>query len=52
MRSVVNKVRTCLDVQSFVVDLDDESCVDGEEAVGSDKGEAVRVRFHRFRALA
>ena len=40
-----------MDAQAFVVDLDDGSCVDGEEAVGLDRGKAVRARLRRFCAL-
>ena len=36
MRPAINKACALLDVQSFVADLDDDSCIDGEEAVGSD----------------
>ena len=51
MRSAINKARSLMDAQAFVVDLDSDSCSDGEEAVGSAGGAAVRVWFHRFCAL-
>ena len=38
-------------VQAFVVDVADDSCVDGEEAAGFDNGAVVRVWFRRFCAL-
>ena len=40
-----------LDVQACVVDLDNDSCLDGEEAAGFDEGAAVRGWFRRFCAL-
>ena len=39
MRSTINKACTLLGVQAFVVNLDNHSCLDGEEAVGFDKGQ-------------
>ena len=51
MRSAVNGACALLVVRAFVVDLDDDSCVVGEGAVGSDTGRAVRVWFRRFCAL-
>lgn len=37
IRPAINEACTLLDAQSFVVDLDNDSCFDGEEAVGSEK---------------
>ena len=51
MRSASNKAYALLGVQAFAGDLDDASCVNCEEAVGSDAGTVVRARFHRFCAL-
>ena len=51
MRPAINKACTLLDVQACVVDLDDDSCVDGEAAVVSYGGAAVRALFRRFCAL-
>ena len=51
MRSAIDRACTLLGAQSFVVDLDDDSCVDGDANVGSDEGAAVRVWFHRFCVL-
>ena len=51
MRSDINNARIFFGVQAFVVDLGDDSCVDGEEAAGSDKGATVRVWSHRFWSL-
>ena len=45
MRSAIKKACTLLAVQAFVVDLDDDSCLDGKEAAGSDKG-CVSPRLH------
>ena len=47
-RSTINKARTSWGIHAFVVDLGDDSCVEGWEAFGSDKGAVVRVCFHRF----
>ena len=43
MRSTINEACKLLDARAFPVDLDDDSCLDGEEAVGSDTGAAVCV---------
>ena len=51
MRSAIDKASTLSGAQSPVVDLGDDSCVDNEEAVGSDKGAAVRFWPRRFCAL-
>ena len=51
MRSTITGACALLDVQAFVVDVDDGSCVDGEEAVGADRGTAVRAWFRRFCAF-
>ena len=51
MRSAITKACTLLDVQALVSDLEDDSCVDGEEAVGANKGTAGRLWFHRFCSL-
>ena len=48
MRSAINKAYTLQGVQAFVGDLGDASCVNCEEAVGSDMGTVVRVWFRRF----
>ena len=51
MRSAIRSACTLRDAQALVVDLDDNWCLDGEAAVGSDEEAAVRVWFHRFCAL-
>ena len=38
-------------VQACVVDLDNDSCFDGKDAVSSKRGAAVRARFRRFCTL-
>ena len=43
VRSAIDEERTLSGVQAFVVDLDDDFCVDGEAAVGSDMGAAICV---------
>ena len=47
-RSAINKAWTLLGAQAFVVDLDDDPWVGGDEVGGSDKKAAVRARFRRF----
>ena len=51
MRAAINRARTLVDILACVVDLGDDSCVDEEEAAGSDEGAAVRLWFHRFCSL-
>ena len=51
MRSAIHAACTLSGVRAFVVDLGDDSCMGGEEAVGSDGGEAVCVWFRRFWSL-
>ena len=50
-RSAINKACTSLGAQAILVDLNDDSCVDGGEAVGPDKRTVVRLRFCPFCAL-
>ena len=40
MRSAINKACALLDAGVFVVGLDDDSCIDGGEAVGSHGGQS------------
>ena len=51
MRSAISRACTLLDAPAFVVDLDNDSCLEGKEDVGSDRGAAVRVWFRRSCSL-